>query len=140
MPNLSLSNGPGPNYIFWDAQDPTAKFHEVIADITQQIISPVQISQLTVLTGSNRLDAANMPVGLNGFVDNCTNLALANWASVQSFSSTNRTQSIFILTTNSSQNSQQVAPKDIAPGPGGTPVVTDLQFYRLRFPYAWTWP
>ena len=33
------------NYIFWDQQDPTAKFHEIIADVAQQIISPAQISK-----------------------------------------------------------------------------------------------
>jgi len=27
------------------SNDPTAKFHEIIADVAQQIISPVQISQ-----------------------------------------------------------------------------------------------
>ena len=39
-----------------------------MANLAQQLISPVQISQITVLNGSNRLDVVNVPVGLNGFV------------------------------------------------------------------------
>jgi phospholipase/lecithinase/hemolysin len=134
-------NGPGTNYIFWDPNDPTAKFHEVIADIAQQIISPVQISRITELNGSNRLDVANIPIGLNGFVDGSTNLAPANWTVVQSFSSTNTTQSIFVtnITTTIPPNGSIVSPNTL-PGGGGTPVLTALQFYQLSFPYAWTWP
>ena len=71
--------GPGTNYIWWDDEDPTAKVHEVMADVAQQLISPVRITNLTLLNGSNRLDVANMPIGLNGFVDGSTNLVLANW-------------------------------------------------------------
>jgi phospholipase/lecithinase/hemolysin len=109
-------NGPGTNYIFWDYDDPTAKFHEVMADVVQQLISPVQISNITSLNGSNRLDMANIPIGLNGFVDGSTNLTLTNWTSVTNITSTNATQTTFVP----------------ASGP--------LQFYRLRFPYAWSWP
>ena len=69
-------NGPGTNYVFWDSHDPTAKLHEIMADVAQQIISPVQIGKLTPLNGSNRLDLVNIPVGLNGFVEGSTNLAL----------------------------------------------------------------
>ncbi len=110
------TNGPGANYIFWDDLDPTARSHEVMADVAQQSISRVQISQLTLLVGSNRLDMANIPIGLSGFVDGSTNLAQTNWTSVQNINSTNASETIFV--TNS--------------GP--------LQFYRLRFPYAWSWP
>jgi phospholipase/lecithinase/hemolysin len=137
----AVINGYGTNFIFWDLQDPTAKFHAVIADVVQQIISPVQISQFTVLTGSNRLDVVNMPVGLNGFVDNSTNLASANWTAVQNITSTNTTQSIFVLTPATTNVSSAYVSAD-QPGlpAGGTPVVTALQFYRLHFPYAWNWP
>jgi phospholipase/lecithinase/hemolysin len=110
-------NGPGTNYIFWDAVDPTAKFHAVLADITKQLISPAQISQLTLLDDDNRLDVANLPIGLNGFVDGCTNLVLTNWTTQASFNSTNTTQAIFVPASDSQQ-----------------------LFYRLRFPYAWSWP
>jgi len=114
--NLTL-NGPGTNYIFWDPQDPTAKFHAVIADITQQLISPVRISQITSLNGSNQLDVINVPIGQNGFVDGSTNLVPVNWTTVTNFNSTNTTQTVFVPASDSPQ-----------------------MFYRLRFPYTWTWP
>jgi phospholipase/lecithinase/hemolysin len=156
LPTLTL-NGPGTNYIFWDPHDPTAKFHEVIADVVQQLISPVQISQITALAGSNRLDVVNMPVGLNGFVDASTNggnpvtlLAQPNWTAVQNITSTNTTQSIYvaqIAVTNSgaafSNDLNPVKPADSG-GPvllgGAPPNYILLEFYRLRFPYAWSWP
>jgi phospholipase/lecithinase/hemolysin len=142
----AVINGYGTNYVFWDPLDPTAEFHEVIADVTQQIISPVNISKLAVLNGSNRLDVVNMPVGLSGFADGCTNLAQPNWAAVQSFNSTNTTQSIFVSTSGSSGGSPQLSPSpaDVinpasGPGDGSNSVVT-AQFYKLQFPYAWSWP
>jgi phospholipase/lecithinase/hemolysin len=110
----AATNGFGTNFIFWDPRDPTAKVHEIIADIAQQLISPVQISKLTLLSGSNRLDVANMPIGLSGSVDGSTNFV--SWTSVTNFNSTNATQSVFVP----------------ASGP--------FQFYRLNFPFAWTWP
>jgi phospholipase/lecithinase/hemolysin len=110
------TNGPGTNYIFWDKSDPTAKFHEIIADVAQQMISPVWISEVTPLAGSSELDAVNMPVGLNGFVVSITDLTQTNWTATVSVTSTNTAQSIYV--TNS--------------GPA--------QFYRLQFPYAWHWP
>jgi outer membrane lipase/esterase len=117
-PNLSdySLNGPGANYLFWDDLDPTAKAHEVMADIAQQLISRVNISHLTRLTGSNRLDAADIPIGLSGFVDGRTSLVSGSWTSVTNFNSASATQSIF------------------APASGPP------QSYRLRFPFAWSWP
>ena len=115
LPNKSL-NGPGTNHIFWDYLDPTAKLHSVIADVVQQLISPVRISQLTVLNGSNRLDMANVPIGQNGIVIGRTNLVLGNWKTNATFVSSNATQSVYIP----------------ASGP--------QWFYRLKFPYSWTWP
>jgi phospholipase/lecithinase/hemolysin len=156
LPTLTL-NGPGTNYIFWDPHDPTAKFHEVIADVVQQLVSPVKISQITALAGSNRLDVVNVPVGLNGFVDASTNggnpvtlLAQPNWTAVQNITSTNTTQSIYvaqIAVTNSgaafSNDLNPVKPADSG-GPvllgGAPPNYILLEFYRLRFPYAWSWP
>jgi phospholipase/lecithinase/hemolysin len=136
------TNGLGTNYIFWDVTDPSAEFHEVIADVAQQVISPVQISRLAVLNGSNELDVANYPAGLGGFVDGSTNLA--NWAAVQNIASTNTSQSIFVLAANAnvSQLSSFGSPIGIGPGGGnGTNATYGIpQFYRLRFPYAWTWP
>jgi phospholipase/lecithinase/hemolysin len=112
----ATTNGFGTNFIYWDYMDPTAKLHEIMADTAQQLISPVQISQLTVLNGSNRLDVANMPVGLNGIVLGSTDLVLGNWTTNANFNSTNVTQSVFVT-------------------PSGP-----VQFYRLKFPFSWTWP
>ena len=143
-------NGQGTNYIFWDQHDPTAEFHEVIADVTQQIISPVQISGITVLNGSNRLDTVNVPVGLNGFVDGATSLIPANWTGVTNMTSTATAQSIFVAqpvtATNVdsafSSSKTKVSPADSGdPGLFGAPTPPyTMQYYRLRFPYAWNFP
>jgi phospholipase/lecithinase/hemolysin len=145
-------NGPGTNYIFWDGQDPTAKFHAVIADVVQQSISPVQIGGIVAFNGSNRLDVVNVPVGLNGFVEGCTNLGAANWTSLTNITSAATAQSVFVPTpptlTNTvvspaySQTGGKVSSADQTglPEPGGAVVVTALEFYRLHFPYAWNWP
>jgi hypothetical protein len=74
----------------------------------------VQISTLTWLSGSNRLEAANVPIGRDGFVEGSTDLV--NWTTEENIHSTNATQLIFVP----------------ASGP--------LQFYRLRFPFTWSWP
>jgi outer membrane lipase/esterase len=109
-------SGAGANYLFWDYLDPTAKAHEVMADTVQQIVSPVRIRDLTWLNGSNRLDLVNIPSGLNGFVEGRTNVVSGSWRSVTNFNSTSATRPIFVS----------------ASGP--------RQTYRLRFPFAWSWP
>jgi phospholipase/lecithinase/hemolysin len=137
----AATNGYGTNFVFWDAQDPTAQFHEVIADVVQQIISPVQINGITVLNGSNRLDVVNMPVGLNGFVDGCTNLIPPSWTTVTNITSSSIAQSIFVAQP-ATGNSGSVHPADSG-GPGllgGPTPPYIMQYYRLRFPYAWSWP
>ena len=142
----AVTNGYGTNFIFWDPQDPTAKFHEIIADIAQQAISPVQIGGITALNGNNQLNLVNVPVGLNGFVDGCTNLTIPNWTSVTNITSTSAALSVYVATPPSvtTTNVQTLAAHDMGNGfglpPGGTPVVTALEFYRLRFPCAWCWP
>ncbi len=112
----SISNGVGVTYIFWDDLDPSAKAQEIMADTVQPMISPVSISQLTSLVGSNRLDAVNMPIGLGGSVYGRTNLVLGSWTSVTNFSSTSATQTIYVRTS------------------------VPQQFYQLKFPFAWSWP
>ena len=109
-------NGPGANYIFWDNMDPTAKTHEVVADMVQQLISPVTITNFALLNGSNRLDVANLPIGLNGSVSGSPNLVSATWTSVTNFNSTSATQAIFV------------------------PASSSPLYYRLQFSYAWKWP
>jgi hypothetical protein len=117
-PNLTdySFDGPGANYVFWDPFDPTAKVHEIAADTVQQLISPVNITNLVLLNGSNRLDAANIPIGLKGSVDGSSNLVSGAWMPVADIDSTNTTQAIFV------------------------PVPSPWQFYRLRFPFAWSQP
>lgn len=107
-------NGPGANYIFWDFQTPGAKTQAVMADVAHQSLTPTRVASVTNLTGTNRLEAVNLPVGLGGFVDATTNFN--TWSLVQSFASTNATQGILV---------PQSGPQ---------------QFYRLRFPFAWSWP
>jgi phospholipase/lecithinase/hemolysin len=138
---VAATNGYGTNFIFWDPQDPTAEFHEVIADVVQQIISPVQISGITVLNGSNRLDVVNVPVGLNGFVDGCTNLIPPSWTGATNITSSSIAQSIFVAQP-ATGNSGAFLPADSG-GPGllgGPTPPYIMQYYRLRFPYAWSWP
>ena len=146
--NLTL-NGQGANYIFWDPQDPTAQFHEVIADVAQQIISPVSIGKLTVGNGINRLDLANVPVGLNGIVEGSPNWALGGWTTVTNFASTGLAQSVFI-------NAPPLPPSTPASGTGGNGSIdpnnpnnqgntyiaptNSAQYYRLHFPFSWSWP
>lgn len=116
--NPSSLNGPGTNYIFWNyTGDPTAKFHAVIADVVQQMISPVHFAGITPVGGSNRLDVVNMPVGMNGAVLSATNLTQVNWlTNSPGFTGTNMVQSVFV------------------------PASGTQKFYRLQFPWQWTWP
>lgn len=109
-------NGPGANYIFWDYLDPTAKVHAIIAGVARQLIAPVEIDEITLQNGTNQLELANVPVGLNGVVLGSTNLALTNWTTVMNFNSTNTVQPVFV------------------------PMSGPVQFYRLNFPFTWTWP
>ena len=107
-------NGPGTNYIFWDYLDPTAMAHARMADLTQQLIAPVSISNIKPTNGTNQLTVANVPIGRNGFVD--TNANSSSWSPAQSINCTNVVQTLFI------------------------PASSRWQFYRLRFPSSWAWP
>jgi hypothetical protein len=78
------------------------------------MIFPARLKLSPPVSGSNQLTVASVPIGLNGFVDMSTNLL--NWSQLQSVSSTNATQNLFI------------------------PVASERQFYRLRFPFRWVWP
>lgn len=113
LANKSLV-GPGANYIFWDYLDPTARAHVAIADVVQHLLSPVRIGGIAALAGSNRLDLVNVPIGRHGLVEGSTNPAA--WTTQASFASTNAMQSVLV------------------------PTVGPQRFYRLRFPFAWTWP
>ncbi len=107
--------GPGASYIFWDYLDPSARAHAIIADRAHELVSPVRIQSLTFVGGGAvQLSLANLPVGLNGFVDGTGDFA--DWAEAASIQSTASTQSIQF--------------------PGADP----NRFYQLRFPHAWSWP
>ncbi len=112
------TNGPGTNYIFWDASDPTAKVHMWMANTAQQLLSPAQIGNGIRDNDDNitQLNLTNVPVGQNGQVLGCTNLLLGGWKTNATFIGTNLTQSVWV--TNS--------------GP--------QWFYRVRYLYSWTWP
>jgi len=109
-------NGPGTNYIFWDATDPTAKAHAVMAGVAKQLIAPPQIGQITSQNGANQLNLTNVPVGLNGVVLGSPSLVTPNWATVTNFPGTNSVQPVFV------------------------PMAGPMQFYRVNFPFSWTWP
>jgi len=113
LANKSL-NGPGANYIFWDYLDPTARAHAAMSDMIHQQLAPTRIAGLTQLADSNRLDIVNLPFGLPGFVEATT--SFAGWITVQLIPGTNAQSSILVPATGASQ------------------------FYRLRFPHAWSWP
>jgi hypothetical protein len=130
--------------------DPTAQFHEVIADVVQQIISPVSISKLAVLNGSNRLDVVNMPLGLAGFVAGTTNLASTGWTSVTNFNSTSATQSLFVYAAplppstpaggGDPSNGVSIDPNNPVQGGAYIAPFNPAQLYELYFPFAWSWP
>ena len=145
--NNKTTNGPGANYIFWDEKDPSAKVHMWMANLTQQLLSPVRISGVAMLNGSNRLDIANVPVGQDGIVLGCTNIVQGwDWKTNGTFTGASTTQSVFVLATAGTTNAPGYSRNDGPPWPpgggsiGGTNVPPVMQLYRLSFPYAWTWP
>jgi outer membrane lipase/esterase len=106
--------GAGTNFLFWDYLHPTAKVHEVVADTAQALLSRSRMAGMSVLDGDCDMRLVNLPIGLNGFVDGSTNLL--NWTPLTSFESTNSTQSVLV------------------------PATQPAWSYRLRFPFAWSWP
>lgn len=87
-----------------------------MADTVQQTMAPAVITSITQQSQTNQLSILNYPAGLGGFVDAVTNLAQANWVAAAGVSSTNTSQTASV------------------------PAAGSQQFYRLRFPYAWSWP
>lgn len=111
-----LTNGPGTTYIFWDKLDPTAMVHAWMANLTQQLISPAQINNIAPEEGNNELHLVNVPIGQNGIVQGCADLGQSDWTTNATFISSNATQSVFV------------------------PASWPQWFYRLSFPFSWTWP
>ena len=157
--SAAATNGLGDNYVYWDELDPSAKFHEIIADTVQQQISPVQISSLTVLSAqpqgaTSLFNLENIPVGLNGFIDGTTNIGQANltWTPITSFSSTSTSQSFVANTPPIPVVVEAGGYGSIYPGSGSsgsessnnngasTNSLGYIQGFRLRFPLTWSWP
>ena len=115
-PNLADKslNGPGANYIFWEYLDPTARVHAILADTVQSLLLPPRVASVSPVAASNTLQLVNLPVGLSGAVEAATNFT--TWTAVASFNCTNAAQSILV------------------------PATPPRWFYRLRFPFAWSWP
>lgn len=111
---LTVLNGPGAYFMFWDDTHPTAKFQMYIAEQAQQLLSPASISNITSVNTSNQLDMTSLPVGRDGVVEVSTNFL--DWATTANVTTTNLNQSVLVN----------------APGEHG--------FYRLRFPFLWSWP
>ena len=110
-------NGAGTNYIFWSPQgDPTARFQAVIADTAQQMLSPVNIANITPVNTSNQLALASAPVGMKGIAEFLTDLSQTNWQTNSFFTVSNTAQTVFLNPTNS------------------------MRFYRVKFPWQWSWP
>jgi phospholipase/lecithinase/hemolysin len=108
-------NGPGATYLFWDYSDPSAKGHMVLADVIQHLLSTVVLTKITVGGGNSQVYMSNIPVGRNGVVDGTADFL--SWNADANFSSLSLSQSVSV------------------PQSGRT-----LRFYRLRFPFLWTWP
>jgi hypothetical protein len=87
-----------------------------MAGVASQLIAPPQISQITSQNGTNQLNLMNVPVGLNGIVLSSATLALTNWTTVTNVNSTNSVLPVFV------------------------PISSPMQFYRVHFPFSWTWP
>ena len=96
--------------------EPSARFHEVLADTAQQALSPSSITGITPVNTSNQLTLANAPVGMNGLVQFITDLSQTNWQTNSFFTVSNTAQTVFLNPTNS------------------------MRFYRVKFPWQWSWP
>jgi phospholipase/lecithinase/hemolysin len=156
--NNAKTNGLGDNYVYWDYLDPTAKFHEIMADTVQQQIAPAQLASISIQGDPsgptvNVLALANTPVGLNGFVDGMTYTntgGTTGWIPVTNFSSVSANQSVSFSAP--PLPPLQLPSGNSISGPGGGPgtgsgsggystnSVPVVQTYRLRFPFNWTWP
>jgi hypothetical protein len=89
-------------------------FHMWIADAMQRVVSPVRIGGITSLESSNQLDLVNVPIGRNGFIEGSGDFG--SWTNVQSVDTNFAAQSVVL------------------------PLSGAQQFYRLQFPFSWTWP
>jgi len=106
--------GPGADYLFWDDTHPTAKVQKHLADLVQQMLSPMLINSITSANGTNELGMVNVPAGEAGEVEGGTNFV--DWTSIHSFTNTTTSGTVAI------------------------PESGPMEFYRVLFPLDWTWP
>lgn len=119
-PSPSLETGTATNYIFWDDLHPTAKFQMMLADLAQQMLSPIKITSITRLGSNTQITVANVPLGRAGEVQGSAAL-MPPWQTDASIS--------VPFTVGGSTTSSVTFPA------GGT-----KRFYRVGFPVVWTWP
>ncbi len=119
---------PGASFLFWDDTHPTAKFQMHLADLVQQMISPVAVNGISRSGNTSQITIENVPLSLtgalpsprNGIIEGSSNLQ-APWVQDVVFS---RPFSVGGATT------ATVIATSSAPS----------RFYRVRFPLVWTWP
>jgi thermolabile hemolysin len=89
--------GPGADYLFWDGLHPTTKVHGFIANVVQELISPVRTSRLSRPAGSDQFDLANLSIGRIGILQSTTNLiGSVAWTASSSITVTGATQTLII--------------------------------------------
>jgi phospholipase/lecithinase/hemolysin len=116
----SLVTGTATNYIFWDDLHPTAKFQMFLADLAQQLISPVKITNITRPGSNAQITIANVPLGRAGAVQGSDTLA-PPWL-------TDAAVNVPFTVGGSTTTSVTF------------PAAGTKRFYRVGFPVVWTWP
>jgi phospholipase/lecithinase/hemolysin len=119
---------PGASFLFWDDTHPSAKFQMHLADLVQQMISPVAVNGISRSGNTSQITIENVPLSLtgalpsprNGIIEGSSNLQ-PPWVQDVVFS---RPFSVGGSTT------ATVSATSTAPS----------RFYRVSFPVVWTWP
>ncbi|OYV07058.1 MAG: hypothetical protein CFE26_03055 [Verrucomicrobiales bacterium VVV1] len=113
-------NSPGSTYLFWDDTHPTARFQMHLADLVQQMISPVKVNGISRSGNTSQLTIANIPLGRQGIVEGSSSLQ-PPWNQDVTFTQPFSAGG----STTGSVNATSTAPS---------------RFYRVSFPVVWTWP
>lgn len=111
-------DGPGADYVFWDNVHPTAKVQMHLANLVQQQICPITITDLRLSSGNTFLSLENVPLERNGVIEGLS--GPGPWQ---------EDSSIFEpFATGSS------SPTISFPSPSPT------RLQRVTFPVTWSWP
>lgn len=110
--------GPGADYVFWDNVHPTAKVQMHLANLVQQQICPLTITNLSLSGGNTLLSLQNVPLERTGFVEGRT--GPGPWI---------EDSTIFESFAAGSTN-----PTITFPSP------TTTRLHRVHFPVNWSWP